>query len=88
MVNYIYNLSLSGSGIYNLGYGQKITINELVRLIIKLTNSKSNVIYAEKRLGDVKHSFADVTPLKESVEIKLIGFEEGLKNTIEYFKTL
>lgn len=77
-----------GEGVYNVACGNKITINGLAKKIIKITNSKSKIIYAPQRPGDVKHSMADVS------KINKLGFkpefdqEEGLKNTIDYFVNL
>lgn len=74
-----------GEGAYNVACGRKITINDLANKIIRITNSKSRIIYAPERLGDVKHSMADVS------KISKLGFkpefdqDEGLAKTIEYF---
>jgi len=74
-----------GEGIYNVGAGSTVTINELARQIISMTRSKSEIIHADPRPGDVKHSSADVTRMKE------IGFEpkgerdEALGRTVDYF---
>ncbi len=74
-----------GDSVYNVACGEKITINDLAQKIIKITNSKSKIVYAPERLGDVKHSLAD------TAKIRAMGFkpefdrEEGLKKTIEYF---
>ena len=86
LVRYIYELSNNGTGSYNLGYGERITINDLVNKITRLTNSTSKVDYKPTRAGDVKHSFADVSRLKELKNIELFGFEKGILKTIEYFK--
>ncbi len=86
LVRYIYELSNSGVGSYNLGYGERITINDLVQKITKLTNSSSKIDYKPTRAGDVKHSFADVSRLKELGAIELFGFEKGILKTIEYFE--
>ncbi|HOJ64347.1 MAG TPA: NAD-dependent epimerase/dehydratase family protein [Spirochaetota bacterium] len=88
LVNYLIRLSDSGNGIYNIGYGKYITINNLVLLIKKLTNSSSVVKYDLPRPGDVKYSYADVTRIKDEIKIDLIGLEEGIKRTINYFKSL
>lgn len=77
-----------GEGVYNVACGNKITINELAEKIIKMTNSKSKILHAEERPGDVKHSMADIS------RIKTLGFkpqfdqDEGLKNTIDFFVNL
>lgn len=88
LVNYLDYLSENGKGIYNIGYGQVITINQLVKKIISLTKSSSHIIYEPPRIGDVKYSFADVQNLEKiSKDLKLIGFEKGLKATINYFNS-
>lgn len=77
-----------GEGVYNVACGGKITINDLAHKIIRITNSKSEIVYAPERAGDVKHSMADIS------KISKLGFrpefdqDEGLKKTIDYFISL
>ena len=72
----------------NIGNGKSITILDLANTIIRLTgkdNLKST--FKPSRL-DIKHRCPEVTKMKE-----LIGYtpkyslDEGLKDTIEYYKT-
>jgi UDP-glucose 4-epimerase len=76
-----------GSGEFNIGSGMPTSINDLARLIIKLTNSKAKILYEKQREGDIIHSLADITKAKE-----ILGFQPsydigpGLKETIEWFK--
>jgi len=44
------------SGVFNVACGGRITINDLAKQVIKLTDSKSKIKYAGERAGDVKHS--------------------------------
>jgi UDP-glucose 4-epimerase len=53
----------SVAGVYNVGYGEEITILELARRIIRATGSRSTIQHAPTRAGDVRHSRADVTRL-------------------------
>src|SRR5215469_972210 len=46
----------SATGVFNVAYGGKITINDLCATICRLTASKSAVTHAAERSGDVKHS--------------------------------
>lgn len=75
------------SGVFNVALGKSISINEIAREIIKLTNSKSQIVYEEERKGDIKHSAASI---KETVEQLNFHPEnsliEGLKKTIDYFR--
>ncbi|MDD3117306.1 MAG: NAD-dependent epimerase/dehydratase family protein, partial [Victivallaceae bacterium] len=73
------------TGVYNVAYGGKITINDLVNKIKTLTGSESNVQYLEERPGDVKHSMASVEKLKKTGFIPTSDFDQGLAATIEYF---
>ena len=72
--------------VLNVGCGQRITINHLAEKIIEITNSKSEIQHIEPRIGDVRHSLADIDLCQ-----KLIGYspsvslEEGLENTINYY---
>ena len=71
----------------NLGNPQEITINEFAEEIIKLTGSKSKVIYQPLPEDDPKQRKPDISLAK-----KILDWEpkytraEGLKPTLEYFK--
>ena len=73
------------NGVFNLALG-KPTINQIANEIIKITGSKSEIIYEKERAGDIKHSLASI---KETVdELKFQPFYtlgEGLKETINSF---
>lgn len=74
------------TGTYNVACGTAISINQLVHLVLELTNSKSKIRYEHERPGDIKHSLASI----KETELQL-GFHtqhnllEGLKETIHYF---
>lgn len=78
----------SANGVYNVARGEATSVNDIVNTILKLTNSKSKIIYAEPRPGDIKHSLASIEKTKCDLNFYFkISLEEGLKKTIEYFKT-
>ena len=74
------------TGVYNIAYGQKITINDLVTEIINVTGSQSKVIHLDERPGDVKHSMAAVDKLKSTGFVPKHTFAEGMSTTIAYFQ--
>ncbi len=75
-----------GNAIYNVATGKSITINYLANLIIKITGSKSKIVYTDPRPGDIKYSSADNSKLL-SLGFKFsYNFENALKETIKYFK--
>jgi UDP-glucose 4-epimerase len=52
------------TGVFNVGYGAALTINELADEIIRLTGSSSKIRHEPPRPGDVKHSVAAVDRLR------------------------
>ncbi len=87
-VVYANELAMSkGDGkIFNVASGEAKSINELAELIIELTSSKSNIIYKESRPGDIKHSLADITEIKNIGFRPLFNLKDGLKDTIECYR--
>ena len=74
-------------GVFNVATENTITIKQTAEKIIELTNSKSKIIFADERAGDIKHSQADITETKLQLGFKSeFSFETGLKETINYFK--
>ncbi len=74
------------TGVYNVAYGGRITVNDLARLIIRLTGSKSEIKYLPERPGDVKHSSAAVDRLQATGFKPGADFAGGLAKTIEFFR--
>ena len=74
------------TGVYNIAYGSKITINDLVKEIVKVTNSKSKVLHLDERPGDVKHSMAGVEKLASTGFKPKHTFAEGMETTINFFQ--
>jgi len=70
----------------NIGCGEHITLNKLIRLLEEILGVKSNVNYAAPKPGDVRHSLADITRAR-----RLLGYEpkvmvkEGLSRTVQAF---
>ena len=75
-------------GPVNLGNPSEFTILKLAKQIIKLSGSKSNVVFKELPKDDPKQRRPDISLAKEKLgwEPK-VELEEGLKNTISYFKS-
>lgn len=74
--------------VFNVATGQRIDLNETFRVLKKLTGYEGNVKYAEERAGDVKHSLADISRAEKALGYKPhIGFEDGLKKTVEWYRT-
>ena len=72
-------------GVFNVAYGQRITINDLARTICRLTGSHSEIRHVAERSGDVKHSLAAIGKLREAGFKPTSNFADGLKTTVEFF---
>jgi GDP-L-fucose synthase len=77
----------NGNEPVNLGSGMEISIKDLVELIVKLTGFEGKVIWDKTKPDGQPRRALDVKRAKEyfGFEAKT-PFEEGLRNTIEYFK--
>ena len=78
------------TGPVNLGNPREFTMLELAELVLKMTNSKSKIIFTPLPSDDPKQRKPDITKKKKKLngwEPK-IRLEEGLIDTIKYFKSL
>jgi len=71
------------TGVFNAGYGRAMTILELVEEILSLTGSKSKVVHAPIRLGDIRHSTADPSKLLSAGWQPQFDVPGGLRHLIE-----
>jgi dTDP-glucose 4,6-dehydratase len=72
----------------NIGNPQETTIGDIARMIIKLSGSRSKIVYRPLPEDDPKVRQPDITRARTLLgwEPK-VGLEEGLTRTLEYFKT-
>jgi dTDP-glucose 4,6-dehydratase len=72
----------------NIGNPQEMTIEQIAQMIIKLTGSKSKLVYRPLPEDDPKVRQPDITRARTLLgwEPK-VGLEEGLTRTLEYFRT-
>ncbi|MEO8573856.1 MAG: SDR family oxidoreductase [Pyrinomonadaceae bacterium] len=78
----------SGIGqVMNVANGERVSLNELLATVKDITGKNSvGAEYLQERTGDVKHSQADNTRAVEWLGYeKLVGLEEGLRKTIEWW---
>ena len=76
----------AATGVFNVAYGRRITINELARTICDLTGSRSEIRYAAERTGDVKHSLAAVDRLRSVGFSPRGNLPDSLQATVEFFR--
>jgi nucleoside-diphosphate-sugar epimerase len=74
--------------VINVATGERATLNELLEAL-KVITGKPDVTaeYREARVGDVRHSLADITRARELLGYEpTVRLEEGLRKTIEWWK--
>ena len=78
---------LATGEVINVACGYEVSLNQLVEKINQVLGKNIKPKYAAERVGDVKHSLADIGKAKKLLGYKpLVTFEEGLAQTIEYYK--
>jgi len=72
--------------VYNTACGDQVTLNEMVKMLEKISGKTVSVKYGPERPGDVKHSRADITKITKRLDYKpKMRFEEGLKGVFEWY---
>ena len=70
--------------VINVGSGVETSIKDLIRTVLNVTDSKSNVVYNTQTSGGVSRMKADLTLAKEKLRfVPSIKLEEGLRLTVQ-----
>lgn len=73
---------------FNIAHGERTSLSEIIEKIEKLTGKKLELEKRAPRIGDVPHTHADIAKAKAHFGYEpKIKFDEGLKKTVEWFKT-
>ena len=74
--------------IINIANGEQITLNQLLSELKELTGKHDvTTEYRDPRVGDVRHSLADITLARELLGYESkVGLREGLQRTIDWWK--
>ncbi|MBI3255744.1 MAG: SDR family oxidoreductase [Candidatus Andersenbacteria bacterium] len=77
------------TGPINLGNPHEITVSELAKRILTMTNSTSQITYTPLPEDDPKKRQPDITLAKKILDWQpTVGLEAGLIKTIDYFRSL
>jgi len=72
----------------NIGNPKEFTILEFAQMVLKFSNAKSKIIYHPLPVDDPRQRQPDITLAKKYLKWEpKINLEEGLKKTMEWFKT-
>lgn len=79
----------SASGmVFNGGTGARITLNEVLGLLERISGKKIEAKYEAPRAGDILHSQADISLAHKVLGYQpLVHFEEGLRRTLNWYQS-
>ncbi|NPV50433.1 MAG: SDR family oxidoreductase [Candidatus Methanofastidiosum sp.] len=70
----------------NIAGGKRISVNDLSQKIAKMLGIEVEIIYRERREGDVKDSLADISLARALIDYTpKYSLDNGLKKTVEFF---
>ncbi len=74
---------------YNVAIGERFTVNQLYKICQQQLDSDFAATYREPRAGDIRDSLADISLAQKLLNYQPTKkFEDGLIETIQYFKKL
>lgn len=74
--------------VFNVGTGEQVTIRRLAELVCDAVGVDSDIVHAEERPGDIRHSLADVTKARSKLGFEpTVDLEHGLRRTLAHRRT-
>lgn len=75
--------------VFNIACGESTSLIRLVEILEKISKKEAKVNFGPERIGDVKHSLADISRARDILSYEAaIGIEEGLEITYNWFNEL
>ncbi|HZL18942.1 MAG TPA: SDR family oxidoreductase [Polyangia bacterium] len=72
--------------VFNVACGVATTLNQVVKLLGEILGRRVAVTYAPGRIGDVKHSLADIGAARETLDYRgAVSFRDGLERTVAWY---
>jgi len=73
--------------VFNVACGQRHSLNDLYKILAKLTGYAAPPVTAERRPGDIDTSLASIDAAREALGYEpLVGFEQGLAETVAWHR--
>ncbi len=81
------NIETTKGQAYNIGSGERITVEQLMDLILLQTKSDLTIRYEHKDFPEITHQYLDSEKIKKDTRWESrVTVEQGLKKTIEFYK--
>ncbi len=72
---------------YNVAAGKRSSLNEMYAVLSELFGKDLKPIYGPERKGDIRHSGADISKIREKLGYSPeYDFEKGIKEAIQWYK--
>jgi UDP-N-acetylglucosamine 4-epimerase len=77
----------NGHKVYNVACGEQASLNDMIIALNKISSQNIQPNYGPERPGDVKHSKADISKIKNDLGYQpSVYFKDGLKKVYEWYK--
>lgn len=75
--------------VFNIGIGGRVSLNKTVELLSQISGNKLQPKHDPPREGDIRDSQADITQARQLLGYEpLVEFEEGLRRTFDWYRSL
>ncbi len=72
--------------VYNVACGEQVSLNEMVEMLCRITGKNIKPEYGPERVGDVKHSKADISKIQQHLGYQpKVKMYEGLERVFQYY---
>jgi len=73
--------------VFNIGTGSRVTLNQTLALLAKLSGNRLQAKYDPPRDGDIRDSQADIALARELLGYEpAVAFGEGLRRTLDWYR--
>ncbi len=80
-------INASSGEVFNIGGGSRITLIEAIKLLEEVVGRKANLVFASAQKGDVRHTFADTSKARKSLNFNpSFDLKSGLTEEVNWLK--
>jgi UDP-glucose 4-epimerase len=73
--------------VFNIACGERYTLLDMIAALNDILGTQIEPVYAAPRVGDVRHSLADISAAEEVLGYRvLVDFYEGLRQTVAWYR--
>ncbi|MBN1813019.1 MAG: SDR family oxidoreductase [Anaerolineae bacterium] len=73
--------------VFNIACGERYTLLDMIAALNDILGTQIEPVYTEPRVGDVRHSLADISAAEEALGYRvLVDFYDGLRQTVAWYR--